>query len=378
MPVNVQCPGCRKVCQIADAQLGQASYCPYCRTMFTTRAPASRPAPAPATQQAVQRPAPVVAGGGDEELMFWDDAAVSAALSSTPTPPSAPTPPPTPAPQVHAPSSAAKGPSRPLPHVNTARLDIGAATSVGRVRQRNEDSYFLHHLGWSNRNQFNDVALAIVADGLGGHAGGDMASGMLINIVGNTLATTLTGALLGREANAATLAAAVDGALKTANNAIFNRAQSDSSLRGMASTASVAIIWNGQVQITHVGDTRVYLYQQGSLTQLTKDQTLVAKMVDMGHLTPQQALTHPARNEVAQAVGLHNVIDPVPYSARLTPGSWLIVACDGLHAHVDARNLENAIRMAIPSASYLANQLVDLANQGGGTDNCTVVAVRCY
>jgi len=343
--------------------------------MFTTRAPS----PKPATQQAVPRPASVPAGGGDdEELLFWDDAAVSAALAGA-SPPSAPPPPPAPPPHVHAPASAAaKGPSRPLPQVNVARLDIGAATSVGRVRQRNEDSYFLHHLGWSNRNQYNDVALAIVADGLGGHQGGDMASGMLINIVGNTLAATLTGALLGREASPAALAQAVDGALKTANTAIFNRAQSDASLRGMASTASIAIIWNGQVQITHVGDTRVYLYQQGALSQLTKDQTLVAKMVDMGHLTPQQALTHPARNEVAQAVGLHNFIEPVPYAARLTPGSWLIVACDGLHAHVDARNLENAIRMAIPSASYLANQLVDLANQGGGTDNCTVVAVRCY
>lgn len=264
--------------------------------------------------------------------------------------------------------------------MNVGRLDIGAATSVGRVRQRNEDSYLIQHHGWSNKNQVHEVALAIVADGLGGHKGGDDASGLAITIISNNLAQLFNGAVMANAANTnpAALAQAVDAAIKSANIAIFNRAQADSSLRGMASTIAVVVVWNGHVIIGHVGDTRVYHFRHGGLSQITKDQTLVAKMVEMGHLTAEQAKTHPARNEVAQAVGLHREVEPAPYQLRLSPGEWLIVASDGLTAHVDARNLDQSLRTALPAASYLANNLVDLANQGGGTDNTTVVAIRCY
>ena len=141
---------------------------------------------------------------------------------------------------------------------------------------------------------------------------------------------------------------------------------------------AVVVVWNGNVIIGHVGDTRVYHFRHGGMTQITKDQTLVAKMVDMGHLTAEQARTHPARNEVAQAVGLHREVEPAAYQLRLAPGEWLIVSSDGLTAHVDNRNLDQSLRTALPAASYLANNLVELANQGGGTDNTTVVAIRCY
>jgi protein phosphatase len=251
---------------------------------------------------------------------------------------------------------------------------------VGRVRNRNEDSFLIHHLAWNNMNRGHEVALAIVADGLGGHQGGDQASGLAITMIANNLAQMINGAVLANASNGspATLAQAVDSAIKSANLAIFTRAQSDSALRGMASTIAVVIVWDGTVIIGHVGDTRVFHYRHGTLTQVTKDQTLVAKMVEMGHLTADQARTHPARNEVAQAVGLHREIEPAPYQLRLAPGEWLIIASDGLTTHVDPRNLEQSLKTALPAASYLANNLVDMANQGGGTDNTTVVAIRCY
>jgi protein phosphatase len=267
-----------------------------------------------------------------------------------------------------------------LPQVNLGRLDIGAATSVGRQRQRNEDSYLLHRLSWANKNLGREIALCIVADGLGGHNAGDMASGMAITGMSNALAPLLTSAVNGQpgQVTAASLTQSIDSAIKSANLAIFNRAQGDASLRGMASTAAVVIAWDSQVVIGHVGDCRVYHWRAGNVSQITKDQTLVSKMVEMGRLTPQEALNHPARNEVSQAIGLHREIEPVPYQLRLSPGDWLIIACDGLHAHVDARNLEQTLRTAIPGAAYVANNLVEMANQGGGSDNCTVIAVRCY
>jgi serine/threonine protein phosphatase PrpC len=111
---------------------------------------------------------------------------------------------------------------------------------------------------------------------------------------------------------------------------------------------------------------------------VTRDQTLVARMVELGKLTPAEALTHPSRNEVTEAVGRRPDVSPAAYELGLAPGDWLVVACDGLHAHVDDRLLARALGEASPSAALLAHGLVDLADEGGGSDNCTVVAVRCY
>jgi len=140
----------------------------------------------------------------------------------------------------------------------------------------------------------------------------------------------------------------------------------------------VVLFWDGKVKVGHVGDCRVYHQRGDNLTQVTRDQTLVERMVELGQLTPKEALTHPARSEVLQAIGNYAEIAPAAYQLQLAAGDWLIVACDGLHTHVNNAKLQEAIRQAAPAAAALAQQLVDQANQRGGTDNCTVVAVRCY
>jgi serine/threonine protein phosphatase PrpC len=87
---------------------------------------------------------------------------------------------------------------------------------------------------------------------------------------------------------------------------------------------------------------------------------------------------HPAGNEVLQAIGTRTALEPARHKLKLTPGDWLLVACDGLHGQVDARTIQATLNKAPPSAALLANRLVDLADQSGGADNCTVVAVRCW
>ena len=114
------------------------------------------------------------------------------------------------------------------------------------------------------------------------------------------------------------------------------------------------------------------------MTQVTRDQTLVNRMVELGQLTPKEAVGHPASNEVLQAIGTRTTIEPAHYKLQLVPGDWLLVACDGLHVQVDDRSLQAMVSKAPPSAALLANRLVDMADQSGGADNCTVVAVRCY
>jgi protein phosphatase len=265
---------------------------------------------------------------------------------------------------------------RPAAAVGPPRLDVGAATSAGRVRRRNEDSFLLHHLVCSTSDGRREVALMAVADGMGGHVAGCRASGLAVRALAGALAPVLGAATGG--APPSRLADAVADALQEANRAILRQAQSDPECRGMGATAATALIWDGRAVIGHVGDCRVYHHRGGVLTQLTRDQTLVARMVELRTLTPAEARAHPARNEVAQALGKCPELQPSRRELALAAGDWLVVACDGLHAHVDECDLEVELSNPAGSAALRARQLVESADRKGGSDNCTVVAVRCW
>lgn len=399
MAVRVQCPHCRSICQVDERYLTTPVQCGQCRQPFTVQAPRPQPVAAPARTAATAAapPAAAPAAGG-----FWSDVRnLIAGPSSTPAASV-----PTAAPQSQAqaadddddnevaldwdaPGAAAKmdpglSASHSQPAVkpvesNTRRLDIGSATSVGRVRSHNEDSFLVQQISWCNLDKRRDLALVVVADGVGGYQAGDQASGLLVRLVGNAVAPLLTGSLTGqiKEVTQAQMAQTLESSLRNANATIHQRAAGNPACKGMATTVAAVLICDGKVQIGHVGDCRVYHYRHPQLMQVTRDQTLLNRMIDLGQLTPQQAQNHPARNEVLQAVGRHADVTPASYAMAIAPGDWLIVACDGLHAHVDARALETAIRQSQPSAALLASQLVEMANQGGGSDNVTVVAVRC-
>jgi protein phosphatase len=260
------------------------------------------------------------------------------------------------------------------------RLNIGSATSPGRVRERNEDSFLVQHLTWFDLDQCWESGLVIVADGMGGYAAGDEAARLVVRSVGSYLGALLVSALSGqvRDMSVARLAGSIDDAIKGASRTIHEQARSNPVWRGMGATVAVVMIWEGKALVGHVGDCRVYHHRGGALTQVTRDQTIVARMVELGTLTPEEAAEHPNRNEVLQAVGKTANITPASYQVPLAVGDSLLVACDGLHAHVNERALTDAVRRTGYSADILANELVELANQGGGTDNCTVVAINCY
>jgi protein phosphatase len=246
------------------------------------------------------------------------------------------------------------------------------------VRGRNEDSFLVQHLAWSNRDERHELALVVVADGLGACQAGDRASGVVIRTAGETLSALLCGALTGQfqDLDDPLLADPLAHALRQANKAVYHKAQVEPSCKGMGATAAVVLVWDSEVRIAHAGDCRVYHHHAGKLAQVTSDQTLVARMVELGTLTPEEAKTHPARNEVTHAVGKHPTLEPARHRLRLDPGDWLLVCCDGLYAHVDDPTLQALLGQPAPSAAHLAQQLVDLADQGGGTDNCTVVTVH--
>jgi serine/threonine protein phosphatase PrpC len=262
---------------------------------------------------------------------------------------------------------------------SSCRLVIGSATTRGRERARNEDSVLVQQCSWSNLDRRHDVALIVVADGMGGHQAGERASGLVVRSLSRVLSPLVTVAMNEQSAQAAAAdpSEALQGGLIEANRLVRETSQRNPAWKGMGSTAVVLLIWDGQTHIRLVGDCRVYHWRGGKLTQVTRDQTLVARMVELGQLTPQEAAKHPRRNEVAQAVGKYALIEPAPYELTLSAGDWLVASSDGLQAHVSDRTLGETIAKAGASAEELANRLVELANQGGGSDNCTVVAVSC-
>jgi serine/threonine protein phosphatase PrpC len=258
------------------------------------------------------------------------------------------------------------------------RLVLGSATTRGRVRDHNEDSLLVQQFSWSNLEERHDVALIVVADGMGGHAAGERASGLVVRVLGGVLRPLVTEAMTrGLRQAPDNAAEALERGLQEANRLIRQTAQENAVCKGMGSTAVALVIWDGKAIIRLVGDCRVHYWRGGKLTQVTRDQTLVARMVELGQLTPEEAANHPRRNEVAQAVGKYALIEPGRYELVLSAGDWLIASSDGLSAHVNDRTLEEAIAKAGSSPAELADRLVELANRGGGSDNCTAVAVRC-
>jgi protein phosphatase len=144
----------------------------------------------------------------------------------------------------------------------------------------------------------------------------------------------------------------------------------------MGATAITALVVDGMASICHVGDCRAYLHRGGVLEQKTQDQTIVRRMVDLGMLSEGEARIHRAASQVTQALGRQYELEPSRQTLELLAGDWLVLACDGLHAHLEPARLQEVIAAAT-DATALARLLVQHADDAGGSDNCTVIAVRC-
>lgn len=237
------------------------------------------------------------------------------------------------------------------------RLSSFAGSDVGRTRSGNEDSYFC------GRTVF------AVADGLGGHQGGEVASAAAVEPLAD---------LDGREfATPAEAAEALAGAIAEANTAILNQAAGNPSLWGMGTTVTAAAAAGDEtLQLAHVGDSRAYLLRDGSFEQLTTDHTVVGELVRRGRLTPAQAAVHPERSILTRAVGLDPRI-PVdtPDPVDLRAGDQVLLCSDGLTEAVGDPDIAEALSSE-PEGHAAVRALIDTANNNGGPDNITVVLLR--
>lgn len=236
------------------------------------------------------------------------------------------------------------------------RAVTGAATDVGRVRLGNEDSYLC-----TDR-------LFFVADGMGGHSAGEVASAIAVS----TLSTTL--ADLG---SVATDAERVADAVRTANSAIFDEAAKDSRKAGMGTTLTGLALTDPtghRAVVANVGDSRTYLWRHGELRQVTKDHSHVQSLVDRGAITRAEARVHFQRNIVLRAMGIDTSVDVDTFEIDLEDDDRFIICSDGLVDEADDDEIEGQIRQAT-GPQDLADRLVALANANGGRDNTTVVVV---
>ncbi|HVE78654.1 MAG TPA: Stp1/IreP family PP2C-type Ser/Thr phosphatase [Gemmatimonadaceae bacterium] len=240
------------------------------------------------------------------------------------------------------------------------QLTVAARSDVGMIRSGNEDSFYSHANGTGG--------LFIVADGMGGHAAGEVASEMAVQIVTRELSDV--GTLKLNE-----IAVRIEQALKRANRAIYERTITEVDKQGMGTTASVLVVTGSSYLVGQVGDSRVYLLRDGVLRQLTKDHSYVQEQVDAGYLTPEQARYHPYSNVITRCVGASDDVVPDTYRGETKPGDLFLVASDGLTGMVDDRRLQQ-LMLARVAPDRMVEALIAEANGRGGLDNITAILVR--
>ncbi|HEX9342520.1 MAG TPA: Stp1/IreP family PP2C-type Ser/Thr phosphatase [Actinomycetota bacterium] len=235
-------------------------------------------------------------------------------------------------------------------------ISIFAATHRGLVRDGNEDSCFV------------GVTVIAVADGLGGHQAGEIASATAIEPVAKLDGQPFPTPEAARDA--------VVAAIEQGNQAVIEKAVAHDEYWGMGTTLTAAIVGDGWLQLGHVGDSRAYLLRDAILRQLTNDHTIVAEAVRQGRLSPGEASHHPERSILTRAVGLDpNLRVEAPPAFELEPGDQVLLCSDGLTEPVDEDQI--ALLLATTSDGQAAcDALIDTANEAGGPDNITVILLR--
>ena len=244
-------------------------------------------------------------------------------------------------------------------------FEFAGRTDRGKVRDRNEDALLMRP----------DRGLFAVADGMGGHAAGDVASRIAVDVLDDRTAGHLDDA-----------APPIDGpfladSIAAAHDAILRAAGADPDLEGMGTTLTVLRVdaaASGCV-IAHVGDSRAYRLRDGRLQQVTRDQTWVQEQVDAGAMTAERARKHPFSAMLTCALGVADAeLDVQTYDEPCRPGDLLLLCSDGLNARLSDDDIADILRGDDPSPDLddLAAALIDAANDAGGPDNITVALVR--
>ncbi|MEW6325589.1 MAG: Stp1/IreP family PP2C-type Ser/Thr phosphatase [Nitrospirota bacterium] len=235
-------------------------------------------------------------------------------------------------------------------------------SDIGKVRQANQDAFAVDA----------DRHIYIVADGMGGHSGGEVASWKAVETVLAVLRDPQTDENTVEPADRVLVRA-----IQAANEQVFRMAAEDRRLHGMGTTL-VALRLSGPTAVVgSVGDSRVYLWRDGQLRQVTSDHSLVNEYVRLGTLSAEEASTHPLKHIISRAIGVHPTVDVDQFTIPLKPGDLFLLCSDGLTNMLDQEEIAAALAAVGGDPSIICAECINRANAKGGLDNITVVAVHC-
>jgi protein phosphatase len=244
-------------------------------------------------------------------------------------------------------------------------IELHAAVDPGRTRSNNEDSVATD----------DGVALAVLADGMGGYNAGEVASNMATAFIRTELGRWLREA--SSQATDAEVRRAMDICVDNANRAIFNAASSNPQYAGMGTTLVVAVFRDDRVLMGHVGDSRCYRLRAGRLQQITRDHSLLQEQLDAGLITPEQAAFSANKNLVTRAVGVEDSVLLETHHHDVLPGDVFLMCSDGLSDMLSDEDIAQVLQ-AHDSLEDGSRALIDAANNAGGKDNISVILVRAF
>lgn len=251
-------------------------------------------------------------------------------------------------------------------------MNVWGMTDVGLVRSENQDAYRVR------RSQESGHLVGVVCDGMGGPKGGALASRLASEtFLGSCLAN------LRRDMTAEEVQRVIEFAVAAANSAVYERAKDDDALHGMGTTLVSAVVWGDQAMLTNVGDSRAYLIrcalpvEQGEprILRITRDHSLVERLVELGNITAEEARSHPDRNLITRALGPDAATECDTYLVQLEPGDAILLCTDGLVETVLDQEMEREVLRQDDENGCLS-RLLDIAKSRGAADNVTALLLR--
>lgn len=246
-------------------------------------------------------------------------------------------------------------------------------TDVGVVREANEDSYFVQDWHYVSQTRRVSHGIFIVADGMGGAQAGEYASALATRVVSQVVND---GFARQEQQSSAELNIPdiLEQAIKKANKSIYDAAKSNPEFQGMGTTVTAAVVYQGMVYIGHVGDSRGYMIIKDEIEKITRDHSLVGRLLEIGQITEEEAAIHPQRNLIYRSLGAYPNVEVDLYERPFVPGNCLLLCSDGLVEHVKDSEIHQIVERATDQWRA-CNQLVNIANIRGGEDNTTIIIV---
>ena len=247
-------------------------------------------------------------------------------------------------------------------------IQFWAATDVGRTRDHNEDNFLVD----------KKLKLFVVADGMGGHAAGEVASSVAVHevrrVISENRAIVTAYHRDATEENRAALVELLDVAIRASCHKVFTLAEENPERKGMGTTLSFMVIAGGRGFIGHVGDSRIYLVREGEVQQLTEDHSLVNELIKRGRLKPGDEFDSPYKNAVTRAVGVYETVDGDCFDFEVRAGDNYLLCSDGLSCYLADEITEHFL--TLDNVKEVPDAFIHLANEAGGKDNITAIVVR--